>query len=361
MIAEKKINLKLKNQSVPIHIGNKLLQSFDVSPYVKNKNVVIVTNSTVGKLYLKQTKRLFNNHKVDCLLIPDGEKYKNRDTLDKIHSYLLKQKYDRSLTIVALGGGVIGDMVAFAADTFMRGVSLIHIPTTLLAQVDSSIGGKCGINHARGKNLIGSFKHPSLILMDTSTLQTLPKREFKAGMAEVIKYGLIKSKSFFDFVYKNHNKVLNQEHALLLRVISTCASIKSKVVREDELESGVRALLNFGHTFGHAIEASKNYKGILHGEAVSIGMNIASAISADQGYLAYKEYCRVEDILMEMQMPTMIPKRINVSNIMKHIDHDKKKLAGVNRFILINKIGSAFIHKNLNNKYLSDLSKNFIS
>ena len=167
MIAEKKINLKLKNQSVPIHIGNKLLQSFDVSPYVKNKNVVIVTNSTVGKLYLKQTKRLFNNYKVDCLLIPDGEKYKNRDTLDKIHSYLLKQKYDRSLTIVALGGGVIGDMVAFAADTFMRGVSLIHIPTTLLAQVDSSIGGKCGINHARGKNLIGSVSYTHLRAHET--------------------------------------------------------------------------------------------------------------------------------------------------------------------------------------------------
>ena len=356
----RKINLKVNNTKVPIIIGREILKTVNPSEYVSKNDVAIVTNSTVAKLYLQQTKRLFKEFNVTSLVLPDGEKHKNIQTLQKIYNFLIKSKLDRSLTIVALGGGVIGDMVAFAADTFMRGVDLIHIPTTLLAQVDSSIGGKCGINHPMGKNLMGSFKHPKVIIMDTATLKTLPKREFMAGMAEVIKYGLIKNKNFFKFIDKNHCKITKQDHDTLIKTIFACASIKSQVVKQDELEGGIRAILNFGHTFGHAIEASKNYKGILHGEAISIGMNIASAISADQGYLTHDEYCNIEDILLSMHMPTMIPKKITVASVMRHLGHDKKKIAGKNRFILLNEIGKAFISDKLDDKYLKDISKNFI-
>ena len=205
----KKINLKTSNTNVPIYVGDGILNNFEISKYVSNKDVLIITNTKVGKLYLNKTKRLFKEYKVNSLVLPDGEKYKNNETLKKIYDFLVKNHYDRSLTIVALGGGVIGDLVAFAADTFMRGVSLIHIPTTLLSQVDSSIGGKCGINHKLGKNLIGSFKHPNLVLIDTSVLKSLPKREFLAGMAEVIKYGLIKNKTFFNFLNNNYKKQIS--------------------------------------------------------------------------------------------------------------------------------------------------------
>jgi 3-dehydroquinate synthase len=357
----KKIILKTSDSHVQIHVGKYILKDFDVSKYVSNKDVLIITNSRVGKLYLNRTKQLFKKYNVDSLVLPDGEKYKNNETLKKIYNYIIRKQYDRSLTIVALGGGVIGDMVAFAADTFMRGVSLIHIPTTLLAQVDSSIGGKCGINHTLGKNLIGSFKHPKLVLIDTSVLKTLPKSEFLAGMAEVIKYGLIKNKKFFDFLNSNYKEIFKLNDDCLMKVITTCVSTKAQIVKEDELEGSVRALLNFGHTFGHAIEASKNYKGILHGEAVSIGMNMAAAISADQELITHDEYCEIEDMILRLGLPTQIPSKISSSMLMKHLGHDKKKISGKNRFILLNKIGEAFISDQLENKYLKELSKNFIS
>ena len=357
----KKIILKTKHSNIPIIVGANILDNFNLSNYVTNKDVLIISNTTVGKLYLKKIKKLFNKFNVNTLLLPDGEKYKNKDTLNKIYNFLIKNKYDRSLTVVALGGGVIGDLVAYASDTFMRGVSLIHIPTTLLAQVDSSIGGKCGINHELGKNLIGSFKHPNLILIDIAVLKTLPIRQFRAGMAEVIKYGLIKDRRFFKFLNNNNKDILNHNSNNLLKMIITCVSSKSNIVKEDELESGIRALLNFGHTFGHAIEASKNYKGILHGEAVSIGMNIASAISADKQYISDVEYCEIEDALLAFGLPTIVPKKISCENLIKHINHDKKKVSGKNRFILLKGIGNAFISSNLDNRYLKELSKNFIS
>tara|TARA_B100000900_G_scaffold142990_1_gene121233 strand:- start:6 stop:1088 length:1083 start_codon:yes stop_codon:yes gene_type:complete len=357
----KKITLITNHSKVPIIIGNNIINKFDLSKYVANKDVLIISNITIGKIYIKQTKGLFKKFNVNTLMLPDGEKYKNKDTLNRIYNFLIKNKYDRSVTLVALGGGVIGDLVAYAADTFMRGVPLIQIPTTLLAQVDSSIGGKCGINHELGKNLIGSFKHPNLVLIDIAVLKTLPEREFKAGMAEVIKYGLIKDKKFFSFLNKNNKNILNLSSKYLLKMITTCVQSKTNIVKEDELEGGIRALLNFGHTFGHAIEASKNYKGILHGEAVSIGMNIASAISADNQYISDEDYCEIEDTLIAFGLPTTVPKKISTTNLMKHINHDKKKISGKNRFILLKGIGNAFISNKLDNIYLKELSKNFIS
>ena len=357
----KKITLTTNHSKVPIVIGNNILNDFDLSKYVANENVLIISNITIGKIYIKKTKGLFKKFNVNTLMLPDGEKYKNKDTLNRIYNFLIKNKYDRSVTLVALGGGVIGDLVAYAADTFMRGVPLIQIPTTLLAQVDSSIGGKCGINHELGKNLIGSFKHPNLVLIDIDVLKTLPEREFKAGMAEVIKYGLIKDKKFFNFLNKNNKNILNLSTDYLLKMITTCVLSKTEIVKKDELEGGIRALLNFGHTFGHAIEASKNYKGILHGEAVSIGMNIASAISADNQYISDEDYCRIEDTLVAFGLPTSVPKNITTTNLMKHINHDKKKISGKNRFILLRGVGNAFISSKLDNTYLKEISKNFIS
>ena len=356
----KKVILQTSNQKVPIIIGENLINAFNVSRYVSGMDIVIISNIKVAKIYLQKVKKLFKGYRVKTLILPDGEKYKNLNSLVKIYDFLIKNKYDRKLTLVALGGGVIGDLVAFAADTFLRGVSLIQIPTTLLAQVDSSIGGKCGINHSLGKNLIGSCKHPKLILIDSYFLNTLPSREFVAGMSEVIKYALIRNRKFHDYICKYHSEIYRLNTKCLLKIIYTCAQTKAEIVKQDELESGTRALLNFGHTFGHAIEASKKYHGILHGEAISIGMNIASAISADLDYLSHDEYCHIEETLKLLKLPTLLPRGVKSSELIKHINHDKKKIDGKNRLILLKKKGQGFIKEGIETKYLKDISKNFI-
>ena len=339
----RKINLQLNNIKIPILVGSNILKTINPENYVKKNDVVIITNSTIAKLYLKQTKRMFKDYNVDSLILRDGEKYKNIKTLQQIHDYLIKNKYDRSLTIVALGGGVIGDMVAFAADTFMRGVQLIHIPTTLLAQVDSSIGGKCGINHPLGKNMIGSFKHPSVILMDSAILKTLPKREFMAGMAEVIKYGLIKNKSFFKFIDNNYSKIIQQNTDCLLRTIFTCASIKAQVVKEDELESGIRAILNFGHTFGHAIEVYGNYERFSHGEAVALGMIMATNLSQKILNLEQKEVDKIKQLIYSIMSEELLKSEFQPNDLVKLMSADKKKKGDSLNFILLNSIGEAQI------------------
>ncbi len=339
----RKINLQLNNIKIPILVGSNILKTINPENYVKKNDVVIITNSTIAKLYLKQTKRMFKDYNVDSLILRDGEKYKNIKTLQQIHDYLIKNKYDRSLTIVALGGGVIGDMVAFAADTFMRGVQLIHIPTTLLAQVDSSIGGKCGINHPLGKNMIGSFKHPSVILMDSAILKTLPKREFMAGMAEVIKYGLIKNKSFFKFIDNNYSKIIQQNTDCLLRTIFTCASIKAQVVKEDELESGIRAILNFGHTFGHAIEVYGNYERFSHGEAVALGMIMATNLSQKILNLEKKEVDKIKQLIYSIMSEELLKSEFQPNDLVKLMSADKKKKGDSLNFILLSSIGEAQI------------------
>ena len=343
-----KINTKTKKYS--IIIGSNLGPSF--AKIVKNNSInfkqcLLIVDKKVSKRIVSKIKKSLSKKKICIHYFEANEINKSFKSIDIILNILLKKNFSREDCVISIGGGITGDISGFAASLFKRGLKFINIPTTLLSQVDSSIGGKCGINHKLGKNLIGSFKHPNLVLIDISVLKSLPKREFLAGMAEVIKYGLIKNKTFFNFLNNNYKKIYRLDEDYIVKVVTTCASTKAKIVKDDELEGGIRALLNFGHTFGHAIEASKNYKGILHGEAVSIGMNIASAISADQDLISHEDYCEIEDMILRLGLPTQIPKKITSVSIMKHLGHDKKKVSGKNRFILLNNIGSAFISDKL--------------
>ena len=355
----KKVSLKISDKKIPIYIGNGLFINKIIDKYINHKDVVIITNTKIAKLHLDVVKKSLKNFKVKTLVLPDGEKYKNITTLNKIHNYLIKNKLNRDLTIVALGGGVIGDLVGFASDTFLRGVNLIHIPTTLLAQVDSSIGGKSGINHKSGKNLIGSFKHPEAIFIDTIFLQTLSKKQFTSGLAEVIKYGAIGNRSFLKWLNKNSKDILERKTNSLIKLITVSVKAKVSIVQEDEKESNIRAHLNFGHTLGHAIESAMQYKRILHGEAISIGMVFASAISVDRGMLEIADFNLIENTLVKMGLPVHLPGSITSQNIMKHMSFDKKKKDGKNHFVLLNSIGGSFLYNKLTDSYISKFVKTF--
>ncbi len=355
----KKVLLKLINKTIPIYVGNNIINKTAISKHINYRDVVIITNTKVAKLHLNKVKQSLNSFTVKTLILPDGEKYKNSTTLNKIHDYLILNKFNRNVTIIALGGGVIGDLVGFASDTFLRGVNLIHIPTTLLAQVDSSIGGKSGINHKSGKNLIGSFKHPEAVFIDIMFLQTLPKKEFISGLAEVVKYGAIGNANFLKWLNKKSESILQRESDDLLKLIMISAKAKVMVVQKDEKESNIRAHLNFGHTLGHAIESAMSYRGILHGEAVSIGMNFAAAISVEQSSLEIAEFNLLENTLLKLGLPTHIPMSISNRNIMKHMSFDKKKKNGKNHFVLLKSIGDSYVSDNLTNIYISKFVKTF--
>ncbi|MBH44661.1 MAG: 3-dehydroquinate synthase [Gammaproteobacteria bacterium] len=354
-----RLSLKTENQKVTILTGNKILNKINFKNFINGNDICILSNSKIAKLYLQQLKKKLNNFKINTFLIPDGEKYKSVNILNKIHDHLIKNKFDRHLTIIALGGGVIGDLAGLAADTFLRGVNLIHIPTTLLAQVDSSIGGKTGVNHRLGKNLIGTFKHPSAIIIDINFLKTLPDKQFKSGLAEVIKYGAISNRSFLNWVNKNSNKILNQNTDSLLKIINFSIKAKIKIVELDERESGVRAYLNFGHTFGHAIESAKNYKGILHGEAISLGMILAAAISMEKTNLSLEDFNLIEETIRKIKLPTNLPKNLSKSKIIKYLQYDKKKKLGRNNFILLKSVGSCCVSNTITTKYLIDILDSF--
>ncbi len=355
----KKILLKTKNENVPIFIGKHILTKFKYGEFIKIQDVVIITNTTVAKLYLNKIKNSLKKFTVSTLILPDGERFKNINTLNKIHNFLIKKLFDRQVTIISLGGGVIGDLVGFASDTFMRGVNLIHIPTTLLAQVDSSIGGKTGINHMSGKNLIGSFKHPSVIIIDIDLLSTLPKRQFISGLAEVVKYGIINNKSFLSWINKNTDNILKRRSKELLKIVSVSIKEKINIVQKDEKEKNVRAFLNFGHTLGHAIESSMSYKGILHGEAIGIGMVFASAISVEKSTLTINDFNLVEETIRNLKLPVCFPSKIKVKKIVKHLDFDKKKKSGKNNFVLIKSIGNCFITDKLTKKFILEMVETF--
>ncbi len=355
----KKVILKIDKKNIPIFIGDHIITKIDFSKYIKGNDVVIITNKVLAKLHLDKLKKSFKKFNLDTFVLPDGEKYKDINSFTKIHDFLIKNKYGRDLTIIAFGGGVIGDLASFSADTFHRGVNLIHIPTTLLAQVDSSVGGKSGINHSLGKNLIGSFKHPEVIIMDTSYHKTLPKKEFVSGIAEVIKYGIIGSKTFLKWLNTNAESILMKKNEYLVKLIYASVKAKSQVVQKDEKESGIRAYLNYGHTLGHAIESSKKYKGILHGEAVSIGMTFASFISAEKSTLSIEEFNLIENTLIKFGLPVSIPHNIPCAKIIKHIDFDKKKKQGKNNFVLLNSIGKCYITNSLDIKYIEKSVKSF--
>lgn len=339
------VNVNLQDRSYPIYIGTELLGNTQLfEPHVHGRKVLVVTNSTIEPLYAKTVVDAISSlAEVDTFVLPDGEVHKNLGTINTIFNHLIDTMCDRSTTVVALGGGVVGDIAGFAAACYQRGVPYIQIPTTLLAQVDSSVGGKTGVNHKRGKNMIGAFYQPQCVVADTETLSTLPDREFKAGLAEVIKYGAIRDASFFSWLESEIESLLNRNPENLAYVIEQSCQNKSEVVLEDERESGMRAILNFGHTFGHAIETWLGYENWLHGEAVAAGMVMASDLSAELEWLDQAESVRIKQLIGHTGLPTRPPNGMNAEDFLELTKLDKKVQAGKIRLILLTKIGKAVI------------------
>jgi 3-dehydroquinate synthase len=344
------LKVDLAERSYPIYIGKGLLSRAElIRPHLISPSVAIITNATVGKLYQQRLMATLMDAGAIPIVItlPDGEAYKNADSLQLIYDALLQNRCDRKTTLIALGGGVIGDMCGFAAATYQRGVPFIQIPTTLLSQVDSSVGGKTGINHPLGKNMIGAFYQPKLVLADISTLNTLPERELSAGLAEVIKYGLLGDEKFFAWLEINIGKLLARDADALTYAIKRSCEMKAGIVAADERESGQRALLNLGHTFGHAIEAAMGYGNWLHGEAVAAGMLMAAQHSSLLGFFDGTEIERIKKILSAAKLPIQIPK-MDSNKLVDLMSVDKKSEDGKIRLILIKKIGAAFIHSEPN-------------
>lgn len=339
------LKVELANRSYPIHIGTGLITNADlIVPHLKRKHVAVVTNTTVAPLYLQQLTQTLNDAGVAVIpiILPDGEAYKNGETLNLIYDALLHHRCERSTTLIALGGGVIGDLTGYAAATYLRGVPFIQIPTTLLSQVDSSVGGKTGINHPLGKNMIGAFYQPQLVLADIDTLQTLPPREFSAGVAEVIKYGLIRDAQFFDWLEQHIDELMSLDKAVLSEAIYRSCQNKADVVARDEHETGERALLNLGHTFGHAIENAMGYGVWLHGEAVAAGTMMAADLSQRMGWLSDEEVKRIHRLLTSAKLPLDAPK-LGVEKYLDLMQLDKKVADGKIRLILQQGIGKSVI------------------
>ena len=340
----KTLNVDLGDRSYPIYIGSQLLNQPElVRPFVTGTQVMIVSNETVAPLYLDKVEKLFADFDTHSVILPDGEQYKNLKELDAIFDALLSKRFDRKCTLVALGGGVVGDMTGFAAASYQRGVNFIQIPTTLLAQVDSSVGGKTGVNHPLGKNMIGAFHQPQCVVIDTDTLNTLDDRQLSAGIAEVIKYGFIRDTNFINWLEKNMDKLLARDTEAIAYAIEVSCQCKASVVAEDEKESGVRALLNLGHTFGHAIEAGTGYGNWLHGEAVGTGMLMAADLSMRQGWISEQDVQRVEDLIDKAMLPTRAPHSIGFDKFMDLMAVDKKVRAGKINFVLYKTLGDAVV------------------
>ncbi|WP_404368286.1 3-dehydroquinate synthase [Marinobacter sp.] len=337
------LEVGLGDRSYPIMIGQGLLGTKDLTPFVAGDRVMIVTNETVAPLYLAQASGCFPGRKVDTVVLPDGEQYKDWKTLNLIFDALLERKHSRSTTLVALGGGVVGDMAGFAAASYQRGVPFIQIPTTLLSQVDSSVGGKTGINHPLGKNMIGAFHQPQAVLIDTDTLATLPARELPAGLAEVIKYGLIRDPAFLSWLESSVDALAGMDRAGLAEAIYRSCACKAEVVSLDEREGGLRAILNLGHTFGHAIETHAGYGQWLHGEAVGTGMLMALDLSARLGLISETDRLRGETLILRAGLPTAPPAGMTPKNFLELMAVDKKNTGGSLRLVLLRSLGDAVV------------------
>ncbi|MBM3391380.1 MAG: 3-dehydroquinate synthase [Betaproteobacteria bacterium] len=339
------LKVSLGERSYPIQIGSGLLGNADlVLPHLKAPFVAVVSNETVAPLYLSRLAAPLRAKgvKVTDIVLPDGEEHKNWRTLNRIFDALLENRCERATTIIALGGGVVGDLAGFAAASYQRGVPFIQIPTTLLAQVDSSVGGKTGINHPLGKNMIGAFWQPRLVLADIDTLATLPDRELRAGLAEVIKYGLIRDRPFLEWLEQNMARLLARDTEALTHAIARSCIDKAEIVAEDETESGVRALLNLGHTFGHAIEAGLGYGEWLHGEAVAAGMVMAAELSRRLGWLSEPDCKRIAALLKEAGLPVAGP-ALGAGRYLELMSLDKKVAAGKLRLVLLKRIGEGVV------------------
>ena len=338
------LQVDLGERSYPIHIGAGLLARLDLlAPHIVGRQVAIVTNETIAPLYLQALQVTLSDYRVTSVVLPDGEAYKNWETLQLIFDGLLGARHDRRTTVIALGGGVIGDMAGFAAACYQRGVNFIQIPTTLLSQVDSSVGGKTGINHPLGKNMVGAFYQPQAVLIDTQSLDTLPPRELSAGLAEVIKYGLICDKPFLAWLEDNMAALRALDQVALTHAIERSCAAKARVVGADERESGVRATLNLGHTFGHAIETHMGYGVWLHGEAVAAGTVMALEMSQRLGWIDAEERDRGIRLFLAAGLPVVPPAEMTPAQFLEHMAVDKKVLDGQLRLVLLRAMGEAVV------------------
>jgi 3-dehydroquinate synthase len=340
----KTLNVSLAERSYPIYIGEDLLSQAELlRNHIKRKEVLIVTNETIAPLYLQQVESLLEGFHCEAVILPDGEEYKTLEVMNQVFDKLLSARFSRQVTLIALGGGVIGDMTGFAASCYQRGVPFIQIPTTLLSQVDSSVGGKTAVNHALGKNMIGAFYQPQCVIADTRTLNTLEDRQLASGIAEVIKYGLINDYAFFEWLEKNIDALKQRDPAALAYAIERSCQDKADIVAKDETEQGVRALLNLGHTFGHAIETGMGYGNWLHGEAIATGMLMAADLSARMGWISSDDVERVRALLSRAGLPVSGPEGMTPEQFMDLMAVDKKVQDGVIRLILLKGIGQAVI------------------
>ncbi len=339
------VRVELGDRSYPIHIGGGLLARPElVLPHLAQSKVAVVTNPVVGDLYLDKlcVGLAARGVAVVHVVVPDGESHKGWETLNRIFDQLLSHRCERKTTLIALGGGVIGDLTGFAAASYLRGVPFIQVPTTLLAQVDSSVGGKTGINHPLGKNMIGAFHQPRLVLADTETLNTLPDRELSAGLAEVIKYGLIRDAEFFAWLETNMARLIVRNPEALAHAVQRSCELKAEIVAEDERELGVRALLNLGHTFGHAVEAGLGFGAWLHGEAVAAGSVLAARLSQRMGLISEADVARIVALFKRANLPTEAPD-LGVERYLDLMGLDKKVEQGRLRLVLLERVGSAFV------------------
>ncbi|MCJ8170390.1 3-dehydroquinate synthase [Atopomonas sediminilitoris] len=338
------LTVDLGERSYPITIGAGLLDQPELFlPYIAGKQVAVVTNTTVAPLYLERLTATLAGRDVHAVVLPDGEQHKDWQTLNLIFDELLKQRHDRKTTLIALGGGVVGDMTGFAAACYQRGVNFIQVPTTLLSQVDSSVGGKTGINHPLGKNMVGAFYQPQSVVIDIDTLRTLPARELSAGLAEVIKYGLICDEPFFCWLEQHVDALLALDSAALSEAIERSCAAKARVVAQDEREGGIRAILNLGHTFGHAIETEQGYGNWLHGEAVAAGTVMALDLSHRLGWIDAEVVRRGCDLLARAGLPVAPPADMTVEAFIQHMSVDKKVLDGQLRLVLLKGLGQACV------------------
>ncbi|MCU7914947.1 MAG: 3-dehydroquinate synthase [Candidatus Thiodiazotropha sp. (ex Gloverina cf. vestifex)] len=352
---KQKLTVDLGERSYPIYIGEDVYADAEYyRRHVPGSQVMVVTNETVAPLYLEKTLEALGDSEVATVILPDGEIYKTLDVLNTVFTALLENRFTRKCTLVALGGGVIGDMTGFAAACYQRGVSFIQVPTTLLSQVDSSVGGKTGVNHALGKNMIGAFHQPLAVLADTSTLNTLDDRQLAAGLAEVIKYGLIADADFFVWLEQEMDGLLSRHQVKLATAIERSCRCKAAVVAADEKEAGQRALLNLGHTFGHAIETGMGYGEWLHGEAVAAGMCMAADLSCRLGWLSEQELERTKVLIARAGLPTDPPAQMSKEKFISLMSVDKKVLDGKLRLVLMDAIGTALVTDEFDMKKLSE-------
>ena len=354
------LHVDLGERSYPIHIGQNLLNQPELlRQAIHGKSALVVSNTTVAPLYRARLDAALHGLKTADVILPDGEAYKSIDSLQKIWDALIEGRFDRNTTLIALGGGVIGDITGFAAASYQRGVNFIQIPTTLLSQVDSSVGGKTGINHPGGKNMLGAFWQPQVVIADTDTLNTLPERELSAGLAEVIKYGLIYDEAFLSWIEAHIDALRAREAQALAYAIQRSCEIKAEVVAQDERESGLRAILNLGHTFGHAIENAQGYGNWLHGEAVGAGMCMAARLSELEGCLSAADVARTRQIIQRAGLPTHAPANMSSEQFSHLMGIDKKVLDGKMRLILLDKIGQATVRGDFSAAHLQQTLDEF--